>query len=699
MKQPIVLRIYKADELQGVKQFLEDQIVIGRPGEVSVGLEGETVSFIHAAIEKRDNFYYVCDLGSESGTLKNGEAVLDSRIESGDLLQIGEYRIEFFLGVPKPKAPPRNSSAKSATNENGSTPSKEDHPQADLRVVSRSVSHVNENIELSSKKNGTDQSQEEVVVDGVSVRSARSAKRTPKDKKKSGKTFAPSSHFKRTEDFIKPSKGTVIEVLLAWRERIIGTYHFSGKKTITLGTHPDCDIVTPVHASQVRRIPILNVDAGVTIHLTPEMKVDLSQGRMSLSTPQLLESKRLLADGPVRRLLLEQGELAKIDLGEGLALIVRYVSETPKPALAPIFDLTSSELTGVVLSIGLVFLLWLYMFLYSPKKIAEETPDTEPVRTAVILLPKPTPKPIPVMPSERAQEKTEIPVEHPKPLPQQVQTSAPVQPQKVETAKKPKAQANLAEKAKEGRASKAAPNQNRNAPRRVTSPKKGGSIKTAKQEGSQMRSPKKKDVTKSGIFNTFGGGGVASDLSESTSGSGDLAGLAEHATGRSGFSKSRPGDGLGSDLKDTGRGDSGESLNGVANAIKTSGRGGGNKSYGHGGLGDRKGVKIVTGGAEEVFSGSIDRDAIRRVIVQNLRVIRSCYERELNRHPDLFGKLILSWEIGEQGRVLSTKVRKNELGNNQVAECIMSRLKTWRFPEPPSNQVVEVEAYPFVFSN
>jgi hypothetical protein len=82
-----------------------------------------------------------------------------------------------------------------------------------------------------------------------------------------------------------------------------------------------------------------------------------------------------------------------------------------------------------------------------------------------------------------------------------------------------------------------------------------------------------------------------------------------------------------------------------------------------------------------------------------LRTIKSCYEFQLNKNKELMGKLVLSWEIGEQGRVVSAKVRSNELGNAEVANCIMRNLKTWRFPEPPSNQVVEVESYPFFFSN
>ncbi|MES2857039.1 MAG: AgmX/PglI C-terminal domain-containing protein, partial [Bdellovibrionota bacterium] len=168
---------------------------------------------------------------------------------------------------------------------------------------------------------------------------------------------------------------------------------------------------------------------------------------------------------------------------------------------------------------------------------------------------------------------------------------------------------------------------------------------------------------------------------------------------KSGYAEDRAGQGLGSAQKDTGRGGTGNALTGIAGGIGTQGRGSGNTGYGTGGLGNRAGIRIVPGGDEAAISGTYDREAIRRVIMANLRVIRTCYERQLNRNPELMGKLVLSWEIGEQGRVLSTKVKSNELGNAAVAQCIMDRLKTWRFPDPPANQVVDVEAYPFFFSN
>ncbi len=58
MNEPIVLRVYRGDRLISVKQFLSPQIVIGRQGDVGLSLDDESVSPLHAVIEKRADDYY-----------------------------------------------------------------------------------------------------------------------------------------------------------------------------------------------------------------------------------------------------------------------------------------------------------------------------------------------------------------------------------------------------------------------------------------------------------------------------------------------------------------------------------------------------------------------------------------------------------------------------------------------------------------
>jgi FHA domain len=794
LKKPVVLRIFKGEQLLGVKQFTEPQIVFGKPGEVQVALESDRVSLIHAAIEERDSGFFICDLGSETGTVKNGETVLDAPLESGDIIQIGEYRVEFYVGVPKPKGAPgttgvgitplppetaatptaapaaaaptptapaqATSTQPSATAPAAATataassaaapaqqsvspqpaaaakPAQETPKPAQATAPkaepSRPCGEVKEKPKTESKKPEASAPFEGVkaprnpeggkptrnvgaarpvvptppqdpipspeltapAAAGFSMAGPRArpaARKASTVTSKKAKTFAPPSKYKDVRDYVKPSKGTVVEILVAWRERVIATRHFSQNQTVTIGSHPDSDIVLPILSSRLRKIPLVKIEGMAKVLVTPEMTGELIRGQTSSSFVELLRQNKMIKDGAAYAIALEQGEMVRLEMSDQISVIIRYTSDSPKPLVAPILDLTTSEVTGVILAAVLIAILRLYTFLYTPPVPLPAEEAAEPQRVAVIITP---PTPPPVAPPQPRVESTPAPTPAPTPPPQIVRaTPAPTK----QPDPQPKAQAstNLTTKNDPGKSANAAPNRNKG-PRSLTSPKQGGSIKTTNSAAAQAQS-KIKDVSKTGLFSTFGAG--ANDRTDTShSGAGELAGLADAATGKTGMNENRAGNGLGTATKDTGAGGTGKALTGIQGGIGTSGRGSGNSGYGTGGLGNKAGTKITTGGTGESFSGTIDREAIRRVIKANERTIRTCYERQLNRNPDLFGKLILGWDIADGGRVAAVRVVSNDLGNQEVANCILDRLKTWKFPDPPSGQVVEV-AYPFFFSN
>lgn len=744
MRTPVVLRIYKGEQLLGVKQFLDEQIVIGSQPTVQVPLTGDKVSLIHAVIEDREGSWYVCDLGSESGTFKNEEAILDARFDSGDNLRIGDFRLEFFIGVPKPKAAPAQSTpvqappaqvssaeprpvekppvadSKSSEVVSGSvrmggaaatgsnqtsaatppptsaTAVATDAPapvQAPVAAVSaKAPSHVAAAAAPAVAKavSVSPQGLVSPVVTPSHVMPSTRQRGTHKAKKKKA-TFAPASKYQSFREFVRPSKGTVVEVLVLWRERVISAHHFSNKPVITMGSHPDSDIVLPVMVSRQRKVPVLKIDARAIVLITPEMSGELIKGQQSSTFPELLRQNRMMKEGASYALVLDQGEMIRLELTDQVSVIIRYTSDSPKPLVAPLFDLTAAEFTGMIMALVMVGVLWLYNVLWTPPAGLTDDLSDEPLRTAVIEIKKKEPIPTPVPEKKPEPPPTPRPTATPPPV---KSTPAPVK----NDEKKPTQHKAQAPKTNPGAASNAAPNKNpKDAPKIPTSIKQGGAVKTGDVGGAQAKS-QRRDVNKSGVFSVFGGGGRQDKLDTSYSGAGELSGFADSATGRAGQNTNRPGEGLGTQFKDTGRGGTGTAAVGVA-GVTTKGRGGGSAGYGTDGLGGRRGVQIVPGGNEESFSGSIDREAIRRVVRQNLRAIQTCYERELNRNPDLFGKVVIKWTIGEQGRVMRASVGSNEMAKApRVAECVRDIIRSARFPEPPTNEEVEV-AYPFFFAN
>lgn len=674
MKQPVVLRVYKGDKLEAVRQFEHNQIVIGRNSDVQLELQDDAVALLHAMIELRDGEYYLSDLGSSSGTFRGGNRILEEKLNSGDEINVGPFRIQFFIGVPKPAAPPKV------------TPVVESVPVPEVTAVNFSVPQPppleDEDVEMEPEKK---------VVAPPAKPTAKPANIPPArkigapiggKKKKERKTFAPPAPYKDLKEVIKPHKGSVVEVLVSWNNRVLSTNHFNRPGSVFISSNEDADVVVPI-ISSTSKYELLKIQGQCTICLTPEMTGEVVRDNESVTFAELGRQNKLRNVGSHFELDLRQGEMVRIGLqGDLISLYIRYVAETPKPLVAPLLDMTSSEVTGVILALAVSAILGLYMNIYTPSPLLEdEAKIEEPIRKAIVKFTPPPKSAEPEQPQEEKKKVVEI----------KEQQKAPAEP-KSQPAK------SFDPKPDPGKAAEVKPKPNsQNKPKNPTSAvAQGAAVKTGNKEGANMKS-EKPDPNKMGLLATFGKGGVQKDLSKAYSGSGELAGMADAATGAAGSSENRAGDSLGGKLKDTGAGGKGTATYGIA-GVGTQGRGTGTTGYGTGGLGQKGSVQINVTGQEGEFGGGMDKEAIRRVIREHIREIRSCYERELQRSPDLYGKIVLEWDIEEEGRVSRVVTKSNALGNDNVANCIMSRLKTWKFPDPPKDQVGRV-IFPFVFSS
>lgn len=74
-----------------------DSTSVGRAPESDVFLDDVTVSRKHAELARRDDgSFSVRDVGSLNGTYVNGEQVDETKLASGDEVQIGMFKLVFF---------------------------------------------------------------------------------------------------------------------------------------------------------------------------------------------------------------------------------------------------------------------------------------------------------------------------------------------------------------------------------------------------------------------------------------------------------------------------------------------------------------------------------------------------------------------------------------------------------------------------
>lgn len=717
MRSPLIFRIFKNNQLVGVKQFDQDQIVIGHNAEVHLDLDSDQVSPIHCLVELRDNGYYVCDLGSSGGTFKNGQAVLDEMISSGDEINVGPFKIVFFVGVPKPKVVPTVGAAATTTpvptpadvptppvpevpefkepvKPPASTPMP---PAAVVKKEEIKVAPVPIPVVVPAEVPKID---EKPVIAKSPSRPEIRAERSPYKKSKKSKTFAPTSEIQDLKSYLKPGKGPILEVVVAWKERVLTTYHYRGGTKVVRINGGDDSIQLP-QGLVPKNFPLLELGNGVKVNTLTDMSVEMVSSTGAQSMDDLARVGKAQRGGQGYNVRVDQGDMLCVSMpGGNITLYIRYVPQAPVVPMLPLM-LSGSEMMGVVIAVVMVGLLALYISATTPKDW-EENKQEDVQRIAQVVFNKPpvdsTPVPTPTPPPPPAVKATPPPVvATPTPTPKKVLVADKTQEaQKKGPDVKKETRSQVA-----ARANEVAPKPNaQDRTKKFTSTRQGGAVKTGETAGANAASSNK-DLSKVGLFSAFGGGGNRANIDKAYTGAGEVLGMADKATGTSGFNENRAGDDLGSKFKDAGAGGKGTATQGIA-GIGTKGRASGQSAYGAAdGYGSKTTVAIEGGGFEESFDGTIDKEAIRRVIRSNKHELQGCYERALNtleKGRKLEGKIVLSWEIVTNGHAKNVKVKSSSLGNTQVENCIRDRLASWTFPDPPPGLTAVVEAYPFVLN-
>ncbi len=651
--QTLLFRVYLGKEIVQVKQFNKDQVVIGRNPDLDIILNNDAIAPIHALIERRDTGVYLCDLGSESGITYQGQKVLDVPLRHGDQFSVGSFTIEFYEGLPKPKAPPGSI---------GDVPPAPVATPAPTPKVSASAPVPTP-----------------TPTPAPSVTGGAPNYSTPSYSSPSKGTFTPASSFKSTSEILNSSTGAIVEVVVTWRERVINTYHFREAQVVTAGYDPTSSIRLPPINQAFKLIPVMAVGQQISVLLFPGMTGELFNAqKQSKNFEQLQREGRISQGSDGRSFFLAQKELVKIDIpGTELSLWVRYVPETPKAEFLPWLDFSPAEFTAVVVSIVASLLMFIYTQTFvEPEEEKED--ETEKIATFQVPIEK---KVAPMVDSPTPPSPVEKVADAPK------QTVAKAQTQ--------------ATKAKAGSPAEVAPKKTDNDKKptltsvKPTPAKAKGTVTNV--GGSAAPKPKPApDISKMGLFADAG----ALKSLEKSKDTGTLTEVGSAAAAEAGERGNKPGAGLNVAATKAGPGGSGIAPIGIKGVgVNTPG------GLGKGGPGLGSGISksnatIVPGGEGESIGAGMDKEAIRRVVREHINDLRTCYEAELNKDPNLAGKLVLQWEIKEGGRVgkVSAVNRGDTISNKRVIKCCQNVLSEWRFPEPPAG-MVGIVVYPFIFQS
>lgn len=85
-------------------------------------------------------------------------------------------------------------------------------------------------------------------------------------------------------------------------------------------------------------------------------------------------------------------------------------------------------------------------------------------------------------------------------------------------------------------------------------------------------------------------------------------------------------------------------------------------------------------------------DNVESVVSKRSGQLQYCYEEQLRSDPSLSGRVEVRWNIANQ-RVTSASVVSNTTGNDALAQCIVKKIRRWRFDAETTGAV----SWPFVF--
>ncbi len=231
------------------------------------------------------------------------------------------------------------------------------------------------------------------------------------------------------------------------------------------------------------------------------------------------------------------------------------------------------------------------------------------------------------------------------------------------------------------RASRAADTQN---------PVRGAGVLTSRSDRAAGGRAVESQVSSEGIlglFNSSQSSGQDQTLNEVLSKDVETSGALERSmerarSGTAGSGEGTPGSGIGRSTTDV-RGGRATTTGSIDDRV--SGPGGG-----VGGSGLKKQTDLMqmdltplTSESQEsaekdaIKLGGRDPNLVAAVVFGHSAAIQYCYERELQRNPDLKGKISVRFTILPDGTVSSPAIISSTLENERVERCILSRISRW----------------------
>ena len=102
-------------------------------------------------------------------------------------------------------------------------------------------------------------------------------------------------------------------------------------------------------------------------------------------------------------------------------------------------------------------------------------------------------------------------------------------------------------------------------------------------------------------------------------------------------------------------------------------------------------VPVNIGGDKQKpeFKSPYEQNQVRNTIVKNNSQIQECYLKHLEKKNAISsGRVQVDWQIDPSGDTLSPQVVVSSLEDKDLDDCILGKVKSFKFPPPPSDKQI-----------
>jgi hypothetical protein len=645
MPTPIVLKVFRGNELVRSERFEREIIKIGRLASAHLVLDDDKVSRIHSVIEvSPEGGLSIIDMGSAEGTFVNGRKVSRGKLELGDKIRVGGLEIMVAEG----EAAPTVNVAVAPVNEAVDVPLDTPAPAAPAPARTNGAAHAPAaRATAAAAPAAAAPAAAAPAPQAAPALVAPAARPAP----------VPLARAEGAPEDLSREEDVGVELRLLWGDTLVDAVAaVRPRAPVLVGDGPGALLRFSGVDLPAADFPALRFHDGQYQFAFARGMTGVAEDAGKRETlAALVKARRAEPDGKLDGTFwipVPKMGGVRAELGARLALEAR-ARRPEKVKEKPFWERINYAFLNLFLVLFFLqsaFIVAASNFPYDTDVVADDL-FTNPSRMAKFVIKPPEQKPQPKL-EQLAKGDDQAPGE---------------------TAEK--------HKGEEGKMGKkdAPKTDGRSAPKAIDPNakelvKRTGLLAALGRGGS------------SGLSTVFGSGGLGGDIR------GAVGNMYGPTVGDSfGFG------GLG--IRGTGAGGGGAGNTIGIGAVGTKGRGGGLGGYGTGvgGLGKKgdRDVNVSTGNA--VVMGSIDRELVRKVIQDHAAQIRYCYEQQLSVNPKLAGKVSIKWVINADGSASQAQVEAGSttLEDPKVHECMMARIQSWQFPRPKGGGIAVI-TYPWI---